>query len=105
VLEREWRTVRLHDVTAAGLGTPRRVVVAVSVRFGQDFSTGAVDRTGGSGRRQVGYLNYRAWLGTLCQRGFGFTRSVRIGRPEHIYAGAKLGIVGAGAPVYREDYG
>ena len=49
--------------------------------------------------------NYRAWLSTPCQRGFGFTRSVRIVRPEHICVGTQLGIVGAGAPVYREDYG
>jgi hypothetical protein len=57
-----------------------------------------------SGLAEAG-VNYRAWLGTPFQRGFGFTRSVRIIRPEHIYVGAQPGIVGAGAPVYREDDG
>jgi hypothetical protein len=59
-------------------------------------------RAGGLAR---GGVNFRAWLGTPCQRGFGFTRSVRIVRPEHIYVGAQPGIVGTGAPVYREDDG
>ena len=50
-------------------------------------------------------MNYLAWLSTPCQRGFGFTRSVRVVRPERICVGIQLGIVGSGAPVYREDDG